>query len=87
MPRKAEKFDPAAFAAQSGQALIKRINALAEEAGGIVEGAGLAFGTPEAVLEAARRAGLPPAVQDRLSDILTEIATLKALLKRREAGR
>ncbi len=86
MPHAADDFDPAAVAGLPSSALIKQINALAEEAGGILEGAGLALGPPEAVLKAAAQAGIRTAAQDRLARIFAEIAGLKTLLARRRAG-
>lgn len=83
----AEEFDPAAFAGLPSAALIKQINALAEEAGCIVERVGLALGPPEAVLDQAACAGLQPVLQDRLAGIFKEIEALKLVLAQRRSGR
>ena len=86
MQQAGEEFDPASVAGLPNAALIKRINALAEEAGAIVAREGLLLGPPEAVLKAASQAGIPAAAQDRLARIFAEIEGLKALLARRRAG-
>ena len=86
MPKAGEEFDPASVAALPSPAVIKRINALAEEAGAIVVSEGLSLGPPDAVLKAAAQAGIAADVQKRLARIFAEIAGLKAMLARRRAG-
>jgi hypothetical protein len=61
-------------------ALIKRINALAEEAGAICAGQGLTLAPPESVMAAAEAAAVPSHVQARLKAIFLEIAAGKSIL-------
>ena len=65
--------------------LIKRINAMAEEAGAICGRHGLALAPPPAVLAAAETAAVPAAAQQRLKALFEEIAAGKALLAARRA--
>ena len=87
MPQSGEELDPASLAHLPGSALIKRINALAEEAGAIVVREGLSLGPPDAVLKEAAQAGIDQAAQDQMAGIFAEIEALKTLLARRRAGR
>jgi hypothetical protein len=68
-------------------ALIKRINALAEEAGALCSRYGVALASPEAVLSAARETAMPAAALARLEAVFAEIADGKALLAARRAAR
>ena len=66
-------------------ALVKQINALAEEAGQIVAAEGLVLGPPEAVLRQAEATSVRPEARRRLHEIFTEIAALKRVLAERKA--
>ena len=83
MPQAGDEFDSESVAALPGSELIKRINALAEEAGAIVAREGLSLGPPDAVLKAAAQARIKASAQERLAGIFAEIEALKALLARR----
>lgn len=60
---------------------IKRINALAEEAGRRAAALGLVLAPPEELLAAARAAKIPDAAIEDLRGIFDEIAAQKAALK------
>ena len=59
---------------------IKRINALAEEAGRRVAALGLELAPPDELLAAARAAELPKSVLDELSGLFAEIEAQKTAL-------
>lgn len=67
-------------------ALIKHINALAEDAGAICRRHGLALADTKAVLAAAKTAGLPTTDYRQLAAIFEEIAVGKTILANRKRG-
>jgi len=66
-------------------ALVKQINALAEEAGEICCRHGLALAPPAEVLAAAEAAAVAPEARARLAEIFAEILDGKSILAERRA--
>ena len=73
------------YAENSGEQLIKRVNALAEEAGKIAQSHGLELVPPFLLMREAQKRAIPDSDYRRLLELFIEIAALKEVLAARKS--